>query len=170
MAVSNEMIFFSGFVVFILLLLFIDLGVFSKNSHVVSLKESIGWTTLWVLLSIGFYFFLRWNGDLIHGLKNMAELQASIERFKHPVSTEGLTFDQAKVLFNRNLALQYLTGYIIEYSLSLDNVFVILLIFLSFNVPEKYYKRVLFWGILELLSCVSSLFFPYLPSFINSPG
>lgn len=148
MVISNEVLFFGGFLVLILLLLFIDLGVFSKNSHVVSLKESVGWTTFWILLSVGFYFFLRWHGDLIHGLKNMAELQASIERFKHPVSIEGLTFDQAKTLFNKNLALQYLTGYIIEYSLSLDNVFVILLIFLSFNVPEKYYKRVLFWGIL----------------------
>jgi tellurite resistance protein TerC len=51
-------------------------------------------------------------------------------------------------VFNKNLSLQYITGYIIEYSLSLDNVFVILLIFLSFNIPEKLYKKVLFWGIL----------------------
>ena len=148
MAISNEVLFFSGFLVLILLLLFIDLGVFSKNSHIVSLKESIGWTTFWVLLSIGFYFFLRSHGDLIHGMKNIAELQAGIERFKHPVSIDGLTFEQAKEVFNKSLSLQYLTGYIIEYSLSLDNVFVILLIFLSFKVPEKYYKRVLFWGIL----------------------
>jgi tellurite resistance protein TerC len=148
MAISNEVLFFSGFLVLILLLLFVDLGVFSKNSHIVSLKESIGWTTFWVLLSIGFYFFLRWHGDLIHGMKNITELQAGIERFKHPVNIEGLTFEQAREVFNKNLSLQYLTGYIIEYSLSLDNVFVILLIFLSFKVPEKYYKRVLFWGIL----------------------
>jgi tellurite resistance protein TerC len=148
MAVSNEMIFFSGFIVFILLLLFIDLGVFSKNSHIVSLKESVVWTIVWVSLSIGFYFFLRTNGELIHGLKSIDEIQASIEKYRHPVNIEGLTFEQAKDVFNINLSIQYLTGYIIEYSLSLDNVFVILLIFLSFNVPEKYYKRVLFWGIL----------------------
>jgi tellurite resistance protein TerC len=148
MAVSNEVIFFSGFVVFILLLLFIDLGVFTKHNHVVSLKESAIWTVFWVSLSIGFYFFLRHNGDLIHGIKSISDLQESIAKFKHPINIEGLTFDQAMDVFNKNLSLQFLTGYIIEYSLSLDNVFVILLIFLSFNVPEKYYKRVLFWGIL----------------------
>ena len=148
MAISNEVIFFAGFLVLILLMLFIDLGVFSKNSHVVSLKESIIWTVVWVSLSVGFYFFIRYNGDLIHGIKNLSELQESITKFKHPIIIDGLTFDQAKDVFNKNLSLQYLTGYIIEYSLSLDNVFVILLIFLSFNVPEKYYKRVLFWGIL----------------------
>jgi tellurite resistance protein TerC len=148
MAISSEMIFFAGFLILILMLLFIDLGVFSKNSHVVSLKESVIWTLVWVSLSIGFYFFIRYNGEMIHGIKNLAELQASIDKFRHPVNIEGLTIEQALDVFNKNLSLQYLTGYIIEYSLSLDNVFVILLIFLSFNVPEKYYKRVLFWGIL----------------------
>lgn len=148
MAIGNEMIFFAGFIVFILLMLFIDLGVFSKNSHIVTLRESVIWTIVWVSLSIGFYFFIRHNGELIHGLKSIDEIQASIDKFRHPVNIEGLTFDQAKDVFNKNLSIQYLTGYIIEYSLSLDNVFVILLIFLSFNVPEKYYKRVLFWGIL----------------------
>jgi len=148
MAISNEMIFFTGFLVLILLMLFIDLGVFSKNSHVVSLKESVTWTIVWVSLSIGFYFFIRHYGDLIHGYNSIDEIQASIEKYKHPINIEGLTFSQALDVFNKSLSLQYLTGYIIEYSLSLDNVFVILLIFLSFNVPEKYYKRVLFWGIL----------------------
>jgi len=148
MVLSNEVLFFSGFLVLILILLFIDLGVFSKNSHVVTLKESMIWTIVWVSLSIGFYFFIRYNGELIHGIKSIPELQAIIERFKHPIDIEGLAFKQAIDVFNKNLSLQYLTGYIIEYSLSLDNVFVILLIFLSFNVPEKYYKRVLFWGIL----------------------
>jgi tellurite resistance protein TerC len=148
MAISNEMIFFAGFIVVILVMLFIDLGVFSKNSHVVSLKESVIWTVVWVSLSIGFYFFIRFNGDMIHGIKNFEDLQASITRYNHPINIEGLTFQQALAVFNKNLSLQYITGYIIEYSLSLDNVFVILLIFLSFNVPEKYYKRVLFWGIL----------------------
>jgi tellurite resistance protein TerC len=148
MAISNEMIFFAGFLVLILLMLFIDLGVFSKNSHIVSLKESAAWTTVWISLSIGFYFFLRFHGDLIHGINNMTELQEIIEKYKHPINIEGMVFDQALQVFNKNMSIQYLTGYIIEYSLSLDNVFVILLIFLSFNVPEKYYKRVLFWGIL----------------------
>jgi tellurite resistance protein TerC len=148
MVFSNEVIFFASFLVLILLLLFIDLGLFNKNSHVVSLKESIISTIIWISLAIGFYFFIRHNGELIHGMKSISELQAIIDKFKHPVDISGLTFDQAKNVFNKSLSLQFITGYIIEYSLSLDNVFVILLIFLSFKVPEKYYKRVLFWGIL----------------------
>jgi tellurite resistance protein TerC len=145
---SHEIIFFSIFLFVILFLLFLDLGVFSKNSHVVSLRESIAWTSLWVGLSIGFYFLIRFHGDLIHGLSSVEQLQASIDKFKHPISIDGLGFEEARKIYNQNLALQYITGYVIEYSLSLDNVFVILLIFMSFNVPEKYYKRVLFWGIL----------------------
>ena len=148
MVISSEVIFFSGFIALILLLLFIDLGVFSKNSHIVSLRESVIWTSVWVGLSIGFYFFIRHFGNLIHGFDNIADIQASIEKYKHPINIEGLTFNEALKVFNKNISVQYLTGYIIEYSLSLDNVFVILLIFLSFKVPEKYYKRVLFWGIL----------------------
>ncbi len=145
---SHEIIFFSIFLFVILFLLFLDLGVFSKNSHVVSLRESISWTSLWVGLSIGFYFLIRYHGDLIHGLDTVEQLQASIDKFKHPISIDGMGFEEARKIYNQNLALQYITGYVIEYSLSLDNVFVILLIFMSFNVPEKYYKRVLFWGIL----------------------
>ena len=129
-------------------MLFIDLGVFSKNSHVVSLKESIISTIIWVSLAVGFYFFLYYNGELIHGIKNISQLQEIAGKYKHPINIEGMAFDQAKDVFNQSLSLQYITGYIIEYSLSLDNVFVILLIFLSFKVPEKYYKKVLFWGIL----------------------
>jgi tellurite resistance protein TerC len=148
MVISNEVLFFTGFLVLVLFLLFIDLGIFSKNHHVVKLKESIIWTLVWVSLAVGFYFFIRHYGELIHGMKTTAELQASIEKFRHPVNIDGLTYEQAKNVFNKSLSVQFITGYIIEYSLSLDNVFVILLIFLSFKVPEKYYKRVLFWGIL----------------------
>jgi len=108
----------------------------------------LGWTILWVSLSIGFYFFIRFHGDLIHGLNSIAEIQASIDKFKHPLNIEGMTFEAARTAYNHTLSLQYITGYLIEYSLSLDNVFVILLVFMSFKVPEQYFKRVLFWGIL----------------------
>jgi tellurite resistance protein TerC len=145
---TNEILFFAGFLLVILLLLFIDLGLFSKKSHILSLQESLGWTIVWVSLSIAFYFFLRTNGDLIHGLRSIDEIQASIDKFDHPLNIDGMALDQARKAYNHSLSLQYITGYLIEYSLSLDNVFVILLIFMSFKVPEKYYKRVLFWGIL----------------------
>lgn len=146
---SNEVIFFSTFIFLILILLFIDLGVFSKKEyHKVSFRESLTWTSVWVGLSLLFYLFIRWKGDLIHGIGNMDELMASVERYHSHLDIAGLSFSDALTLYNHNLSLQYITGYIIEYSLSMDNVFVILLIFLSFNVPEKYYKRVLFWGII----------------------
>ena len=145
---TNEVFIFSGFILFILLLLFLDLGVFSKNSHVVSLRESITWTSIWVSLALLFYILIRFYGHLLHGIDTMEKLAERVQYYRHPLQLEGLSFQEAIGAYNRSLSLQYLTGYIIEYSLSLDNVFVILLIFISFSVPEKFYKRVLFWGIL----------------------
>jgi len=66
---SNETIFFSIFILFILCMLSIDLGVFNKKIHVVSLKESLFWTMTWVGLSLGFYVIIYFHGNLIHGLE-----------------------------------------------------------------------------------------------------
>lgn len=148
MITLNELPFFSIFLVIIMVMLFIDLGVFSKKSHVVSLKESMAWTIFWIALAIGFYFLVRHHGELIHNLETYEDYVSNIHKFKHPVKYDGLALDELRQAYDHNLAKQYLTGYLIEKSLSLDNIFVILLIFISFNVPEKYYKRVLFWGIL----------------------
>lgn len=146
---SNEFIFFSIFLTGILILLLIDLGVFSKKDyHRVTYREALTWTSVWVGLSVLFYFFLRLKGDLIHGLDSLEALQANVDKYHSHLNLTGLTLTEALSSYNHNLALQYITGYIIEYSLSMDNVFVILLIFISFSVPEKYYKRVLFWGII----------------------
>jgi tellurite resistance protein TerC len=146
---SNEFIFFSIFLVLIIFLLLIDLGIFRKHDyHKVAFRESLTWTSIWVALSLLFYLFIRLKGDLIHGIDTMELLKANIDKFHNHLDISGLTFADALLKYNHNLSLQFITGYIIEYSLSMDNVFVILLIFMSFNVPEKYYKRVLFWGIL----------------------
>jgi tellurite resistance protein TerC len=146
---SHEFIFFSVFLLLILFLLFVDLGLFSrKDYHAVTFRESLFWTSIWIGLSILFYFFIRMNGDLVHGINSLESLQANISRYHGHLDISGLAFPEALTVYNHNLSLQYITGYIIEYSLSMDNVFVILLIFISFNVPKKYYKRVLFWGIL----------------------
>ena len=144
----NEIVFFSSFLVFIFLMLGIDLGFFQKKSHVLSFKESMGWTFVWVGISVVFYLLIRFHGNWIHGANTLAEIQARISRFHHPVSIAGLSLDEAIHAYNRNLSLEYLTGYLIEYSLSVDNVFVIVLIFISFSIQPKYFKRVLFWGIL----------------------
>lgn len=88
------------------------------------------------------------KGNLIHGSDTFAEIQERITTYNHPIDITGLSLNEAISLYNKNLSLEYLTGYLIEYSLSVDNVFVIVMIFISFNIQPKYFKRVLFWGIL----------------------
>jgi len=145
---NNEVLFFIIFLFVVLFLLLLDLGLFSKKYHAITLRESLLWTALWISLALGFYVFLRFYGHLIHNPENLDTLSAIISKYHHPVNISGLSFADAITVYNKNLSLEYLTGYIIEYSLSVDNVFVILLIFLSFGVDERYYKKVLFWGIL----------------------
>ncbi|MEI7491355.1 MAG: TerC/Alx family metal homeostasis membrane protein [Bacteroidota bacterium] len=144
----NELIFFSSFIVFILLMLLLDLGVFQKHSHVMKFRESVIWTLVWVSISFAFYLLIRFHGNWIHGADTLSAIQERITRFHHPISINGLGLEDAICRYNKNLSLEYLTGYLIEYSLSVDNVFVIVLIFLSFKIKPLYYKRVLFWGIL----------------------
>ena len=126
----------------------IDLGFFQKKNHALTFREALLWTLVWVGISIGFYFLIRFHGNLIHGSDTLAEIQDRITRFHHPIDITGLGVQEAINLYNKNLSLEYLTGYLIEYSLSVDNVFVIVMIFISFNIQPKYFKRVLFWGIL----------------------
>jgi tellurite resistance protein TerC len=126
----------------------IDLGFFQKKSHSLSFREALAWTIVWVGVSILFYFLIHYHGNWIHGCNTTAEIQQRIDTYNHPIKIDGLTAQNALNLYNKNLSLEYLTGYLIEYSLSVDNVFVIIMIFLSFNIQPKYYKRVLFWGIL----------------------
>ncbi len=148
MSNHNEIIFFTSFLLFIAVMLGIDLGFFQKKNHALSLKEALTWTIVWVGVSVVFYFLIRYHGNLIHGCDTLEEIQGRITKFHHPIDLKGLGVDQAISVYNRNLSLEYLTGYLIEYSLSVDNVFVIVMIFISFNIQPKYFKRVLFWGII----------------------
>ena len=115
-----------GFFVLIFILLALDLGVFNKNAHAITTREAMGWTALWISLSLlfsGFVYFAYENS----WVPNSDELSG-----------------QAAVL-------KYLTGYLVEQSLSMDNIFVIAMIFAYFKVPRQYQHRVLFWGILGAL-------------------
>ena len=103
-----------GFNVFVLAMLALDLGVFHRKTHVVSLKESLTWTGVWVVLALLF------NAGVWH--------YAGSQK-----------------------ALEFFTGYVIEKSLSVDNVFVFALLFSYFAVPPLYQHKVLFWGILGAL-------------------
>ena len=78
----------------------------------------------------------------------MERLQQVIAKHHHPVKIIPGDFETSLELYDKNLALEYITGYIVEYALSIDNIFVILLIFGSFKVAEKNYHKVLIWGIL----------------------
>ncbi|MFT4521736.1 MAG: tellurite resistance protein TerC [Bacteroidia bacterium] len=148
---SNELIFFSLFLLFILLALLLDLGILSKENKVVTFKESMIWTMVWVACALGFYALIRTHGDWIHGITDLDQLKYTIQKFHHPIKVGNQSFDELIIQYNHNLSLEYLTGYFIEYALSVDNIFVMLLIFQTFGVRERYYKRVLFWGVLGAL-------------------
>ena len=148
---SNEIIFFTVFIAFVLFVLMLDLGLLSKENKVVDFKQAVLWTLAWVSCALLFFVFLKLNGNLIHGIANQDELLHLVKKYKHPLRLEGLDFEDQLAIYNRNLSIEFLTGYCIEYALSVDNIFVILLIFSSFGVRERYYKRILFWGVLGAL-------------------
>ncbi|HMB23666.1 MAG: TerC family protein [Chloroflexota bacterium] len=113
-----------GFNLFVLAMLALDLGVFHRKAHKVSIKEAAIWSVVWITLAlvfnIGLYFF--WD-----------------------------RLSPASTYTNSEAALAFFTGYLIEKSLSVDNIFVFVLIFTFFAVPAVYQHRVLFWGILGAL-------------------
>lgn len=145
---SHELLFIGGFLLFIVFILALDLGLFSRREHVVSLKQAGIMSFIMVVLALSFYLLLVLEGDHLHGIDSMERLQEVIKAHKHPISIIPGNFEASLQLYKQNLGIEFLTGYVIEYALSVDNIFVIVLIFSAFAVPEKYYHRVLFWGIL----------------------
>jgi tellurite resistance protein TerC len=136
------------FVVGILGILLLDLLVIGRKSHIISFREAGAWVAVWVSMAFLFYFFLLWQGEVIHGIKDEADLKRVIELYKYNIDVTGNSFEENIRLFRKNISTNYLTGYFIEETLSLDNLFVILMILTGFSVPLKNYKKVLFWGIL----------------------
>jgi tellurite resistance protein TerC len=115
------------FLATIFLFLALDLGVFNKNPHIIKPKEAGIWTGIWVTLSFVFSLVINWiysNGYI-----------------SNPT---GITPSVA--------TLKFITGYLIELSLSIDNIFIIAVIFASFKIPQKYQHRVLFWGIIGAIA------------------
>jgi tellurite resistance protein TerC len=99
------------FTVFVVGMLALDLGVFNRKAHEVHFKEALGWSIVWVALSLAFNWWIYHK-------------------------------------FGSQKALEFLTGYLIEKALSVDNIFVFVILFASFAVPKMYQHRVLFWGVL----------------------
>ena len=145
---SNEIVFFGSFLLFIILMLSIDLGVFNKKDHIVSFKEAAVMSFIWVSFAMGFYFLLLTEGQILHGVENFAQLQVLTEKNLHNITLIPDNFGASLNIYKQNLALEFLTGYVIEYALSVDNIFVMVLIFSAFSVDERYYHRVLVWGII----------------------
>ncbi|OXA98045.1 hypothetical protein B0A75_15365 [Flavobacterium oncorhynchi] len=117
------MIVWTFFLLAVIFILALDLGVFNKTPHIISTKEASKWTLIWVTLSFLFSGVIYWlyTTDYIENPDNLKPAVA---------------------------AMKFITGYLIELSLSVDNIFVIAIIFASFKIPQKYQHRVLFWGIL----------------------
>lgn len=114
--------FYLGFTVFILLMLALDLGVFHREAHKVSFKEATIWSVIWISLALIF------NGVFYYyATQNFGDVQGS------------------------RLSLEFLTGYIVEKTLSVDNIFVFVMVFGYFSIPAKYQHRVLFYGIIGAL-------------------
>lgn len=145
---NQEFLFFSAYIVFVIIMLSIDLGLFNRKAHVVEMKEALWMSVFWVGLGVTAYYFFRYFGHLVHGLDNLEELQARITFYRHPIDIAGLNFEDARDLYNKNLSLEYITSYLIEKALSVDNIFVMILIFKGFGIGNKYFHRVLFWGII----------------------
>ncbi|AKD57736.1 TerC/Alx family metal homeostasis membrane protein [Spirosoma radiotolerans] len=146
---SNETLFFLAFAAFVLIIMAFDLGIFSKQkSHVVQFKEAAIWSAIWVALSVAFYFFLQRFGYLVHGITDMARLEEVRNKYAEHVELIPGNFAASLARFQANMSLEYITGYLVEYSLSADNIFVFILIFNSFGVRQRYYKKILVWGIL----------------------
>ncbi len=153
---SHEMMFFGGFIVFIILMLAIDLGLFSKSDKPVSLKAAAIMSAIWVLFALAFGLVLYYWGYELHNIHDIASLKEIIAKHHHNITINELDLDRSLHLYSKNLTLEYLTGYVVEYALSVDNIFVMVLLFSSFGIPEKYYHKVLVWGILGaiILRCI----------------
>jgi len=117
----DNLIFWVGFVVFVLAVLALDITVFHRKPREATLRESLAWTAFWVGLAATFAVLLYFYGHSMTGNEQVS---------------------------NRRLAAEFIAGYLVEESLSVDNLFVFLIIFRYFKVPTQLQHRVLFWGIL----------------------
>jgi tellurite resistance protein TerC len=128
-----------GFIALVMLFLALDLGVFHREAHEVSMKESITWSGIWLACGVSFTAFIYYAYQY-HWLGLGLET---------PVYVGGAIV--LGEVTGPTAAIQYLTGYVVEKSLAMDNIFVIAMVFGYFAIPTKYQHRVLFWGIIGAL-------------------
>ncbi len=138
--------FYGLFTLFVLGMLALDLGVFHRDAHEVSVKEAAGWSVAWISLALlfafGFWHYVQWKLPQYPPLLEALAAQGITE-------TAAIAAESAR-LANQS-ALEFLTGFVVEKSLSVDNIFVFVVVFSYFAIPAKYQHRILFFGILGAL-------------------
>ena len=146
---SLKMWAYVAFIGLVVLFLALDLGVFHREAHEVSMKEAATWSVIWLTCGVAFSAFVykaydaNWLGlGLDTPRYNTHELAGQVP--EQPIIISG-------TVEGLEAAKQYLVGYVVEKSLAMDNIFIIALIFSFFAVPAKYQHRVLFWGIIGAL-------------------
>lgn len=127
--------FYGVFLLFVLSVLALDLGVFHRKAHAVSMRDAAGWSIFWVTLALvfNFVFYLYCK----HAFSSDPQL----------ASAPGFDPDRQA----RTSALEFLTGFIVEKSLAIDNLFIFVVVFRFFGIPDKYQHKILFYGILGAL-------------------
>ncbi len=145
---QSELIFISGFIVFILLMLALDLGLFNKSNKPVSTKQAAVMSGVWIALALGFYALIFNYGHLLHHIDSFAALQQENISSFHNLTLNPNDFAGDLALYRKNLATEFISGYVVEYALSVDNIFVMVLIFTAFAVDPRHYHKVLIWGII----------------------
>lgn len=141
------MVVWIAFVSLILFLLALDLGIFHRKAHVVTAREGLAWSLAWMTLALAFAAFVY--GAYEHLWLGLGTKLDPVERT--PETPLGAVNDGPSAI------VKYLTGYVVEQSLSIDNMFVIAMVFRALAVPAVYQHRVLFWGILGALTMRGAL-------------
>jgi len=145
---STEAISTLVFLLFIMVVLLVDLVLVGRKVHVISAKEAAIWSIIWISLGISFYFFLYHFGHILHGIDSIEKLKEVAGHYNPYLEFKSTVFEEMLLEYKRSQAINYISGYFIEKTLSVDNIFVMLIILQGFSVPLKDYKLVLFWGIL----------------------
>lgn len=140
--------FLVGFVAFIAAILLLDMFVIDRKAHVVSIREATTWTFVWIGLALLFAVFLWFHGDMVHGIENFNDLQTVASKYASHLKLNPDDFEMSLQQYRHYMTVSYISGYLIEKTLSVDNLFVMMMIFTSFGVGKNEYQHVLNWGIL----------------------
>ena len=148
-----ELYLWLGFLGIVFVMLALDLGVFNRKAHVMGIRESLGWTAVWVIMAllfnVGVFYIYAYDIGGIDDHYHHHNIAASDQTA--PADNSNFKVGSYDAQRGKTAAIEYLTGYLVEKSLSLDNIFVISLIFSYFAIPPIFQHRVLFWGILGAL-------------------